>query len=148
MAFFTRIFDVFSRRSDALAKPEHTVPESTRNRILFWCDEVFSNSRASSGSGDYRADFWNQIHRFLQYRHGRAQVSQPRRNPMSSRQDGIQFLLECSGAEFLDFVEYIFRVDCFSHVALSEDQLVAELNELLRQDNLPYHVTDFVKEGR
>src|SRR5215475_6824532 len=147
MAFLTRIFDVFSRRSDALAKQQHTVPESTRSRILFWCGEVFSNSRASSGAGDYRADFWDQIHRFLQYRHGRAQVSQTRRNPLSSSQDAIQYLLECSGAQFLDFVEYIFRVDCFFHVALSEGQLVVELNELLRQDNLPYHVTDFVKES-
>ena len=146
MSFLTGIFDVFSRRPDALAKPEHTVPESTRNRIFFWCGEVFSNSRVSSGAGDYRTDFWDQIHRFLQYRHGRAQVSLTRRNPPSSSQDAIQYLLDCSGAEFLDFVEYIFRVDCFFHVALSEGQLVAELNELLRQDNLPYHVTDFVKE--
>ena len=46
----------------------------------------------------------------------------------------------------MDFLEYIFRVDCYFHVGLPEKEVVAELNELLRVDDLPYHVTDFVKE--
>jgi len=61
-------------------------------------------------------------------------------------EDAIAFLATCPGDEFLDFIEYIFRVECFFHVALPENQLIKELNDLLQQDNLPYHVTDFVKE--
>jgi hypothetical protein len=146
MSLFNRIFDVFSRRDGSVAKPVHTVPETTRNRVFFWCGEVFSNSRTSLGSGDYTTEFWDQIHRFLQYRHGRRQVSESRHRPNSRSQDAMLFLLTCSGAEFFDFVEYIFRVDCFFRVALPEHQLVAELNELLLQDHLPYSVTDFVME--
>lgn len=146
MSLFSRIFDVFSRRDDSVIKPDHTLPETTRNRVFFWCEDVFSNSRTSSMSDDHTTEFWDQIHRFLQYRHGRPQVSESRHRPNSRSQDARQFLLKCSGAEFLDFVEYIFRVDCFFGVALLEHQLVAELNELLLQDDLPYYVTDLVKE--
>ncbi|MBA7714301.1 hypothetical protein ES703_123319 [subsurface metagenome] len=146
MSWFGRIFDVFSQRLEAFAKTENNVPESTRNRVLLWCGEVFSNSRSSSCLGDYTTEFWRQIHRFLQYRHGRAQVSESRKHSTSRPEDAIRFLMTCSGPEFLDFLEYIFRVDCFFRVGLPEAQVIEELNELLRQDDLPYHITDFVKE--
>jgi hypothetical protein len=61
--------------------------------------------------------------------------------------DAIHYVMTCPGEEFLDFPEYIFRVDTYFHVSLPEEQVVEELNALLRQDNLPYHVTNFVKEA-
>jgi len=146
MSIFNRIFEVFSKRPESSLKPVHDIPESTRNRILLWCNEVFSNTRSQYGTGDYRTKFWQQVHRFLQYRHGKVQLYRGAQTTTSTAEDAIAFLSTCKGEEFVDFIEYIFRVDCFFHVALPENQLIEELNDLLRQDNLPYHVTNFVKE--
>jgi len=143
---FSKIFKVFSRRPESSLKTIHEIPVSTRNRILLWISEVFSNERSEYGSGDYRTDFWKQIHRFLQYRHGKIHVSSSRNRTTSPMEDTINFLYICSGNEFIDFIEYIFRVECLFHVALPEDQLLEEINELLQQDDLPYYITDFVKE--
>jgi hypothetical protein len=49
MTNFMRIFDVFSKRPEALAKPTHDIPQSTRNRVLLWCRELYSNSRSDLG---------------------------------------------------------------------------------------------------
>jgi len=146
MSIFSRIFDVFSRRHDSLAKADLHVPESTRTRVLLWCREIFGNSRSEFSTGDYRLEFWEQIHGLLQYRHGRLKLSGRQHSPQSSADDALAFVRTCRGDEFLDFLEYIFRVDCFSRVSLPENQLIEELNDLLRQDDLPYHVTGFVKE--
>lgn len=144
MSRFRSIFDVFSRRPESSEKPVHDIPESTRNRVLLWCNEVFSNERSDYGTGDYRPEFWEGVHRHLLYRHGRLQLSA--HTPRSRAEDAIAFLATCPGEQFLDFLEYIFRVECYFHVAMPEERVVEELNELLRQDDLPYHVTEFIKE--
>jgi hypothetical protein len=140
------IFDVFSRRASSGRKVRDDIPSTTRNRVLIWCGEIFSNSRSFYGGYDYRGQFWEEIHRFLRLRHGRAQLSDPRFAASSAAEDAIAFLSSCTGSEFLDFLEYIFRVECFFHVTLPDSQVIAELNELLRADDLPYHVTEFVRE--
>lgn len=141
-----QIFDVFSRRSGVASQMREDVPVTTRNRVFLCCGDIFSNRRSYSGGGDYTQQFWEEIHRFLQLRHGRGQLSDPRSRASSPAEDTIAFLSSCKSGEFLDFLEYIFRVECFFHVSLPEAEVVAELNELLRADNLPYYVTDFVKE--
>ena len=126
---FRSILDVFSRRPEAAKKPKHDIPESTRNRVFFWCNDIFSN-RQNLGFGDLRQDFWAEIHRRLQYRHGKAFLHSD--SHASAVDDTLSFLLKCSGEEFLDFLEYIFRVQCFFHVAGARLELVSELNQLLR----------------
>ena len=144
MSIFTQIFDVFSTRPEAASEPKHVVPESTRTRVLLWCREVFGNSRAQYSSGDYTATFWEEIHRVLRFRHGLMQLSNA---PIRSEtEDTLQFVMTCPGEEFLDFLEDMFRVDCYLRVALPSAQVVEELNALLRKGNLPYHVTDFVTQ--
>jgi hypothetical protein len=56
--------------------------------------------------------------------------------------------MTCPGEQFLDFLEDLFRVQCYFHIGMPEDEVVAELNDLLRKDDLLYFVTDFVKETR
>jgi hypothetical protein len=122
-----------------------------------WCNEMFGNSRPDSGAlsgpnglrmitrgGDYRAEFWQEIYRRLLFRTGRLQLSQSGHGPNAS--EAIAYVLSCPGEEFLDFLEDIFKVDCYLLVGIPEHVVVDELNELLRVDNLPYHVTHFVKE--
>jgi len=142
----SHIFDVFSRRPNVRKVEPAKVPESTRNRVFLWCADIFSNKRNYGGYEDYTNEFWSEIHRTLQYRHGRVQLSDSRFRPQSPFEDAIKFLLSCSVPEFLDFLEYIFKVECFWRIHLQDEQAVSELNDLLRVDDLPYYLTGFVKE--
>lgn len=86
-------------------------------------------------------DFWNEIHSKLTYLHGRPRLSKV--NTDSPMLDALAFLHSCNDAHFLDFLEYIFPTQAYFH-ASSRASLVEDLNEFLRQDDLPYAVTDFV----
>src|SRR5690242_13756488 len=107
MAIFGNLFDTFSTRPEAMAKRKHTVPQRTRTRIIMLCREIFSNERYPSGyiavSGDYTAEFWDQIHRLLRYRNGRMQLAEG--NPRSVAEDAVHYVMMCPGDEFLDFIE-------------------------------------------
>lgn len=144
MRFWERIFDVFSKRTDP-AVHQPALPATFRRRLILFCNEVFSNERVSwGGTGDYRSQLWAQVHRFLQYRLGELRLTRESSDPTGGT---IWYLLtEADDAIFLDFVEYIFRVDAFFHVALPDQQVIDEVNDLFRIDNLPYHLTNFVRE--
>lgn len=45
MLVFGQLFDVFSSRAEATPRLKHTVPESTRIRIVMWRQGVFGNKR-------------------------------------------------------------------------------------------------------
>jgi len=127
---FKAMFDRFSKRADSMVKGAHEVPQSTRTRALLWCQEVFD---AVLG------EFWDETRRFLEYRH-------PDQIQLLRNEGTGAFLVRCNGEDFLDFIEDIFRVKCLSRAQKREQQMVEDLNDLLRVDGLPYHVTDFVKE--
>jgi hypothetical protein len=140
------MFDVFSRRNPKGQWQPDTVPEKLRNRVLLLCGDVFSSTwrDQSSRGGDYTAEFWDEIHRALQYVHGRPILSSnPRANTHAD--DAVRFLLTCEPQEFLDFVELIFRVDCLFHVVSDDGDLVEAVNELFRSEGAPYLLTPFVK---
>ncbi len=144
MSNLLRIFDVFSRRPEALSKPTHDIPPTTRNRIFHWVNELYSNSRsdlATIGKGNYVGEFWNEIRLRLMYRTGRAEIGNSR-----DGRDAIDYVLKCRGKEFLDFLEDIFSAKTLFHVSIADDKLVDEVNGLLRLDNLPYHLTGFLTE--
>ncbi len=142
---FSSIFDVFSRRNEAVDPFVYTIPPTFRNKVFLFCREVFSNSRSGFGGNDYTREFWEEIHQVLQYRHGRLTLVEGA--VFSSRaEDAIKFLTTCKDNEFLDFIEYIFRVNCLFHISMEENTIVAELNELLASESLGYVVTEMVKE--
>lgn len=142
MKFLERIFDVFSRRPDAVEKPLE-FPEESRLRVFLWVEDVYSNERSNWGQSDYRYTFWEEVHKFLQHRHGRYVLSG--RPGLTEELDSKSFLLKCDTPNFLDFLEYVFRVRCFFHVSLPVDQVVEELNEILRVGDLPFHMTPYVE---
>lgn len=141
---FNQIFNVFSKRNKEIEPFVRNVTVTLRNKILLFCRDVFNNSRSNWGSGDYTGEFWNEIHQMLLYRHGRIQLTNG--NLQSGAEDAIKFLLTCKDEEFLDFVEYIFRVKCLFHVSTDENVLVSEINELFVSENVGYELTDMVKE--
>ncbi len=116
--------------------------------MLLWCQQLYGNSRLdlgiNRGAGDYNAEFWEEIHGRLLLRTGRLQLLESNRG--RDPREAIAYVLSCAGEEFLDFLEDIFSANCFFRVRLDETQAVDELNALLQQDDLPYHVTHFVKE--
>lgn len=135
------IFDAFSLRPEAVAKPHHEVPEKTRNRIFLWWKSTIGVSMMFS---DMWNAFWSEIHGVLQMRHGTPRLNQGRLLPPPD--DAILFLSKCPGDQFLDFLEDLFRTQFYNEMRLNSDEKVNEVNELLRVDNLPYYLTKLVME--
>ena len=127
----SRLFNSFSKRTEPQTTPKSLLSVEFRNRIIFLCQDNF-----------YAPAFWEQIHRNLQYLHGRPMLS--REGPRDALADMGQFLFECSDNHFLDLVEMIFRG---RDSAVSGQHLVDQVNRFLEIDNLPYAVTDFVWES-
>ncbi|MDD5342843.1 MAG: abortive infection family protein [Smithella sp.] len=145
MSGFGKIFDVFSKRPESSKKPIHEIPETTRHRIYKWCDEFYGGMHSQNQPIDFRNEFWKEILSMLQYRLGRSKLS-TNRSISTPYDDIINYLFTCRGEEFIDFIEYIFRVQCISFFFMPSSELIEEINELIRVDNLPYYLTDFVKE--
>jgi hypothetical protein len=106
--------------------------------------ELYTNSRRDLGligRGDCNEELWGEVHRRILFRTGRGELGSS-----GDSQDVFPYLLNCPGKEFLNFLEDIFSADSFFRVSVGDDKLIDELNGLLRLDNLPYHVTRFVKE--
>jgi hypothetical protein len=115
--------------------------------VLLWSRKLYSNSRSDFGSvgrGDYNHEFWQEIHGRLLLRSGRLQLFESSHG--QDPNEAIRYVLSCPGEEFLDFLEDIFTAECSFQIIRDETMVVNELNGLLRQDNLPYHVTHSVKE--
>lgn len=112
------------------ARPK-PLTETFRNRIFMRCRDLFGNDRT----------FWIEIHSNLAYLHGRLRLSNT--DSQSELEDVLQFLENCADAQFLDFLEYIFRTQAYFH-ASDRANLVDDINEFFRQDDLPYALTDFV----
>jgi hypothetical protein len=142
---FSAILNVFSRRDKPVEPFVHRVPITLRNKVLLLCRDTFSNSRNAWGGPDYTREFWDEIHQALLCRHGRLQLVQDA-SPQSPAEDAMCFLLTCKDDEFLDFVEYIFRVKCLFHVSTDENLLVAELNELFTSEDVGYELTEIARE--
>lgn len=95
------------------------------------CRDLFGNGRT----------FWTEIHLKLAYLHGRLRLSNT--DSHSELEDVLQFLENCADAHFLDFLEYIFRTQAYFH-ASNRANLVDDIKEFFRHDDLPYTLTDFV----
>lgn len=141
----SQIFDVFSRREKQPAPIIRTVPTTLRNRVFLWCARTFSNRESYWGGEDYTHEFWAEIHEALRMRHGRLQLT-PEVYSKSPLEDAANFLLNCKDEEFLDFIEYIFRVKCLFRIQTDTNILVRELNEIFLSESASYELTEMIKE--
>jgi Domain of unknown function (DUF7014)/Abortive infection C-terminus len=147
MGAFKNIFSSFSRRTpEASRKAAQDIPATTRTRIMRWSGELYRGERPSNivGRGDYIMEFWQEVYRRLQYRTGKVHLT-PTDNGHDPR-EAANYVMNCSTAEFLDFLEDIFDNEAFRQVNSGDRNIVDELNTILRQDNLPYTMTHFVSE--
>jgi hypothetical protein len=139
------IFNVFSRRDKVIDPYVYAIPVTFRNKVIMLCRDIFSNRLSQWNGDDYTSSFWDEVHQALRYRHGKFQLVEDT-YPQSRSEDAIRFLLSCKDEEFLDFLEYIFKVKCLFHIHLDENQIVGQLNELFTADGIGYELTDMVKE--
>lgn len=147
MEAFRNLFNSFSRRTPEVAKSvTFEIPATTRIRVLRWCDELYRGERPSNivGRGEHNPEFWAEIYRRLQYRTGRVALSVTDNG--HDIREAANYVMSCSAAEFLDFLEDVFDNPVFFHVNSADKNIVDELNAILRQDNLPYTLTYFVHE--
>lgn len=143
-----QLFDVFSRRRRPSEKPRKPLGAEFRRRVLMLCRDRFSPRHSGYAAlADYRHEFWNEIHRRLTFLLGRHQLSDDPR-VSSADHDVLAFLDQCEDEYFLDFIEYIFQVDCYRHIGDDENRMVEEIDDLFRLDDLPYALTRFVRETR
>ena len=140
------VFDVFSRRGSR-QPPRKTLVRTFRNRVLMLCTDTFGRVGNEVGGGDFRAEFWSEVHRRLQYIYGEPRLSD---NPHveSPQQDAITFLRDCRDEHFLDFVESIFRTESSWRISAEDTDVVREINRFFEIDNLPYSLTDFAREEK
>lgn len=142
-----QLFDVFSRRKPQVEKPLKPLTAEFRNRVLMLCRDRFASSGSVFGGEDYRQELWTEMHRRFAYLTGRHRLSN---NPdvQDNIKDVLQFLLKCGDDHYLDFIEYIFRVECYLRACSDENTLVEEINHLFLLDDLPYALTPFIREAR
>ena len=143
----TSIVDVFSRRSSQRKqryKPD-ALSETLRNRVLLLYREVFSGQWPKdrwSAPGDYTAEFWDEMARSLQHLYGRPRLCTSLRR--SASEDALAFAIECKPAQFFDFLELSFRVDCLWRVLTERNDLVDAFNEIFRIESAPFQLTPLV----
>jgi hypothetical protein len=139
MGFFDTIFDVFSKREDLQESSLPAIPQTFRRRLLLYC----TRDLFRAGGREYEGEFWQQIHEQLLYRKGQFRLHGASQSLM---EDVSIFLMSCDTPDLFDFIESIFKVDSYFHIGLSEQQVVTDINDLFRTDDLPYYLTEVVKE--
>ena len=134
----SQIFRVFSKRHNPSDKVSNPITKEFRFRVLNLCIDSFKvNTEGET--------LLEELHSKLQYLHGRQFLSNVPGLPNYNRQqDVITFLGQCRDDHFLDFVELIFKSRCFKKPNVDDEYLVDSINQFLAEDDLPYHLTDFV----
>jgi hypothetical protein len=140
-----KIFDTFSKRNKTIEPYSYRIPETLRNKVIIVCTDIFSGKYSQFSIGDYRSEFWDEIHHTLLIRHGRLYLGENNRNS-SQAETVVEFLLNAKDDYFLDFIEDIFKVNCLFHVVSDENIITNQLRELFTSENVGYDLTDIVKQ--
>lgn len=139
---FNAVFNVFSRRPEGAAAKDLDVPKTTRSRIIQYLQTHFAGSMVSM---EVWKGFWGEILQMLQMRLGTPLIHEsvggvPR---PPSPEHAIRYVLEGSGAGFLDFLEDLFHTQTYPGMGIDANKFIDDINQLMRVDNLPYYLTKF-----
>lgn len=133
---FEKLFDVFSRREKNLASGEiKPLTPEFRNRVLMLLRDTLQY--------DFRA-FLGQLHNKASYLYGKFGLSGSSAHS-APEDDLLNFFTTCSDENFLDLIELIFRSN-LSGISWPDNPMIQGINEFLRIDALPYHLTGYVME--
>ena len=140
-------WNVFSLRRGS-SRPGYRldeVSERLRNRIMMlYADVITGRTRLGSYEilsqpQNHAPEFWSEMHHALRTAYGKVSLSSLRTN--NPAQDATAFILNCPPAEFFDFIEASFRLDCAWRIFSEENEFVDALNAIFRLEAAPYQVT-------
>ena len=150
----SRIFGVFSRRSQPSHKANTPLTPQFKSRVLRLCTSTFLTYYPTFGLVSSVTEFWSEIREKLLYLHGRQTLSStPTSDPIG---EITGFLFRCRDEHFLDFIELIFQIgviweetDPKTGHLIDIHTLIEDINVFLQADDLPYYLTGFiVTDGR
>lgn len=129
-----QVFQVFSRRQPRKAPPMKPLTRSLRTRVIVRCHEVFQLNGLRDAP-------WIALEKKLVYLHA---------NPLlaaggTPHDRMVAWMQECSDAEFLDALEFIFEGG-EGYTTSGLEPLVPAVNEFFGVDDLPFAVTSYVWE--
>ncbi len=131
---FTKLFDVFSRRSVLNGIDSHPLTPQFKYRFAKLCAEYFSNN-------GFIEEFWWEIKSKFEYLEG-GSIAQGG-NTLEVATGVLAFLEQCDDKKFLDFVELVFKLEHLPPALMEEHPLVRSVNQFFELDGLPYALTDF-----
>ncbi len=137
-----RILRPFSRRNKETNKASKPLTPEFRNRFFMRCVDEFPLHEPFGGI----PPFWARMNKELKLLYGRIFLASDNGRPVV--EDTIRFLEKCNDEQFLDFVEFTFRIQRPSPMASPNEVKLAEVNRFLMEDDLPYFVTDYVTTSR
>ena len=138
----TRLFDSFARRSQASGQSIEKLPATFRYRVVTFCKKAFHDVPGSYHRNESRY-FWSEMRQQLEILIGRPIAPTPTHDVHKV----LNFLDHCTSAEFLDFMELIFKVESIWRLRNDYWQLIDDFNELFKADQISYAMTTFYDEA-
>lgn len=141
------IFNVFSKRNKI--KNEIEVSINGRNRIIMLImefDESYAQMRSSSYWDRLNMNtFCKEILKIIMMRVGRFDIIGENQGMVNGV---LEFLMNCKGEEFLDFIEDSFKTDSFTKISVKgKNKLVEDVNLIFTIENIKFELTKY-KEYR
>lgn len=134
------IFSVFSRRNvgdDRNNSPR--LSDDFKSRLLLILQHRFQSPR----HGNILNEMMEEVHSKFQILLARGVLSKNHHKPSNRIEDLLNFLDTCDDDHFIDFIEYIFKSTSYSKIFHEKNEFVEEINQLLRLDDLQFHLTNF-----
>ncbi len=137
----SRLFDSFTRRSETSGQTIEELPAKFRYRVGTFCKNAFHDNPSSYHRNEARY-FWSEIRQQLELLIGRSIA------PLLAHDvhKVLYFLNHCTSAEFLDFMELIFKVPSIWRLQNNYWQLIDDFNEFFKAEDIPYAMTGFYDE--
>ena len=143
---FPQMLDVYSRRDKTSDGVKEQLTQEFKNRVSVLSFNTFHKDH------DIWEAFWNDLYTRLLYVLGQP-MPVPQDTPRShykAQQAILNYVLKnCSDAKFFDYIETVCRSDFIWPMNQSTIKLsigpyfVDGVNEFLKFDDLPFHLTDF-----
>ena len=146
--YIIAIHDVFSQRKAHKTEQNTKMVSSVdRTRILLLYRDIITGKWEGLPSPEAEM-FWDEVHNLLEHRLGRPVLSQSMQrigihDHRTVVEDVYRFLSECTSDEFLDFIELSFKVRHPPQSRNGPSAAIEAVNEVFRQGNLPYRLTDY-----
>ena len=133
-----QVFDAFSNRSKNRNNQPDSLTQEFKNRFIMRCVDLFYTEQSLLGQNE----FWIVMDAKLRQLYGKISLSDEYYLPPWKQV--LSFLDNCSDPQYLDFVEFTFRIQHQLNISLRGRMTVMEVNRLFDEDSIPFFLTDYV----